>query len=44
MAFVKGEKGKLPYGIYSKKHNKLNTIFVFIWMRIYFIFASYYEK
>ena len=38
MAFVKGEKGKLPYGIYSKKHNKLNTIFVFTWMGVYILF------
>lgn len=39
MAVVKGEKGKLPYGIYSKKHNNLNNIFVFAWIALYIIFV-----
>lgn len=41
MAVVKGEKGKLPYGIYSKKHNFLNNFLFFILFTIIMIISVY---
>lgn len=41
MAVIKGEKGKLPYGIYSKKHNFLNTFLFLILFTIIMIISVY---
>lgn len=41
MAVIKGEKGKLPYGIYSKKHNFLNTFLFMILFTIIMIISVY---
>lgn len=41
MNVIKGEKGKLPYGIYSKKHNFLNTFLFLILFTIIMIISVY---